>query len=394
MASTLAQTNEVMIMGKNKKEAPAGGYFRSTFTYEGKRYARKSKDSQREADRKADALLASLKRGEVGISSNMTVKAWAKEWLETYKRPAVGEGQYENYLTHINGVIVPAIGKFQLKDVKDVDLQKILNSRAGKSLSDISKLRRTLNAIFDRARKSKLIGTNPAQDLETPAATDGTHRSITEIERKAILTLAETHYAGLWVKTLLYCGVRPGETRALDWRHIDFSNKLIHVQLANKARTNMIGTPKSDAGVRDVPIPDKLLPDLKAERRGPFEPVFVQPTTGKRHTKSSMTCLWNNFKRELDISMGAKVYRNKIIISLVADDLVPYCLRHTYCTDLQDAGVPINVAKYLMGHSDISLTAKIYTHTTAKAIKNAAELINAPEKENTDDSAETNEESV
>lgn len=60
----------------------------------------------------------------------------------------------------------------------------------------------------------------------------------------------------------------------------------------------------------------------------------------------------------------------------LAPDLIPYCLKHTYCTDLQDAGVPINVAKYLMGHSDISLTAKIYTHTTDLTIQDAAEKIN------------------
>ena len=32
--------------------------------------------------------------------------------------------------------------------------------------------------------------------------------------------------------------------------------------------------------------------------------------------------------------------RLKQIISVVAADLVPYCLRHTFGTDLQDAGVP------------------------------------------------------
>ena len=47
------------------------------------------------------------------------------------------------------------------------------------------------------------------------------------------------------------------------------------------------------------------------------------------------------FKRELEIHMGAEVYRNQIIQSVVAPDLVPYCLRHTYCTDLQRAGVPL-----------------------------------------------------
>lgn len=71
---------------------------------------------------------------------------------------------------------------------------------------------------------------------------------------------------------------------------------------------------------------------------------------------------WHNFKREMDISNGAKVYRNQIIESTLSEDLEPYLLRHTFCTDCQAAGVPINVAKELMGHSDISVTAKIYTH--------------------------------
>ena len=73
--------------------------------------------------------------------------------------------------------------------------------------------------------------------------------------------------------------------------------------------------------------------------------------------------------------MGAKVYRNQIIESVVAEDLVPYCLRHTYCTDLEIAGVPLNVAKLLMGHSDVSVTANIYTHKSDEAILEAARKI-------------------
>jgi len=79
----------------------------------------------------------------------------------------------------------------------------------------------------------------------------------------------------------------------------------------------------------------------------------------------------------MDIAMGAKLYRNQIKVSMVAPDLCPYCLRHTYCTELEAAGVPINVARYLMGHSDIGVTSKIYTHTTSKTIEDAADKINA-----------------
>ena len=73
--------------------------YRSTFRWEGKKYECTGQN-QRDADQKAALKLDKLKRGELGISGNMTVQAWAKEWLETYKRPSIGEGQYKNYLIH------------------------------------------------------------------------------------------------------------------------------------------------------------------------------------------------------------------------------------------------------------------------------------------------------
>ena len=60
--------------------------------------------------------------------------------------------------------------------------------------------------------------------------------------------------------------------------------------------------------------------------------------------------------------MGAVVEDGKIVKHAIAPDLTLYCLRHTFCTDLQRAGVAINVAKELMGHSSIAVTADIYTH--------------------------------
>lgn len=348
--------------------------YRSTFYYRGKRYECTGK-SQKDADVKAALKLDKLERGEIGTNSNMRVEKWVDEWLEVYKRPVIGVGQYNNYKIHITLSILPAIGNKRLCDVTDMDAQKILNTRAGNSTSDIKKLNMTLKAIFERAVISRLIPYNPAAHLSIPAGTSGTHRSITHEERAAILELAKTHYSGLWVLTLLYTGMRPGETRALEWRHVDLSRKLIHIEQAAKAVTDKIDLPKSAAGIRDVPIPDVLF--LRLQAAYGTGSVFVQPTTGTRHTTQSMRNLWESFKRELDIQLGATVFRNKIIESKLANDLMPYCLRHTYCTDLQDAGVPINIARYLMGHSDISVTAKIYTHTTDKAIKTAADMINA-----------------
>ncbi|RKJ71668.1 hypothetical protein D7X33_22130 [Butyricicoccus sp. 1XD8-22] len=48
---------------------------------------------------------------------------------------------------------------------------------------------------------------------------------------------------------------------------------------------------------------------------------------------------------------------------------------HTYCTDLEAAGVSINVAKYLMGHISITLTTKIYSHMREDILTEAAQKL-------------------
>ena len=77
----------------------------------------------------------------------------------------------------------------------------------------------------------------------------------------------------------------------------------------------------------------------------------------------------------MNILLGAKTYRNKLLQDLVADDLVPYCLRHTFCTDLQKAGIDLRTAQYLMGHADIKMTANIYTHVDTEIVKSTYDIL-------------------
>lgn len=336
-------------------------YIRKTARYNGKKYEATGK-TELEAMTKLADKLAAAKRGEELISNSMTVDAWYKQWKALYKEPkgltAKSMGMYDEKYTKY---IKPRIGHMKLKDVKDVHLQKILNEQAGMSASHAKKVRMVLQEMFKRARQSRIIVYDPAETLELPTVTEGRRRSITEAERKAILAVAERHRAGLWVLTLLYTGMRPGETAALTWADVDFEHNEIHVHAAKESGSNAVKGPKTAAGVRDIPIHSDLAWRLQEAKGRPFSPVF--PTqAGNRQNENSLRRLWTGFKRDLDIHMGAKLERNKIIVSKVAPDLTPYCLRHTFCTDLQRAGVPLNVAKELMGHSDIQTTANIYTH--------------------------------
>lgn len=408
----------------NTEPPAADGYYHKYLTYNGKRY-HVAKKTQQELYIAVGQLLQQLEDGTLTLNKNTTVKRWAEEWLETYKKGNITDKSFRTYTEKLDGYILPAIGSMKLCDVTEVHLQKILNGQRGTSFSHVSKLRMVLSQMFERAVSTRLITFNPAASLVLPDCTKGTHRSITEEERAAILTVCDRHHGGMWVKMILYCGLRPGETAALRWRDIDFKRAIVSIHTARESGSTNEKSTKTEAGVREVPIRSDYLAELRKVRGDPFEYVFTQAQTKNRHkphTESSMHSMWESFKRLVDIELAEHqlkaiaamkdtrkkklllgqmnsdlpvsemlarldkgntkcTYRNQVVIhgesKEMLHELQPYCLRHTFCTDLQRAGVPLNVAKYLMGHKDISVTANIYTHTTEDVIQDAAEKMRA-----------------
>ena len=336
-------------------------YVRKTVTWEGRRYEVRA-ETEKEALEKLVVLKEQLRRGEKSDGENMTVSDWFAEWLSVYKKPAgLTEKSLAMYTQKFDAYIKPRIGPLKLKDVTEVHLQRILNEEAGKSFSHVSKLRLVMKGMFSRAQASHMILWDPSAMLTLPDTKKGTRRSLTDEERSHVLAVAETHRAGLFVFLMLYAGLRPGEAAALQWADVDYKANELHIYKAIESGTGNVKGPKTAAGRRDIPIHPALLPRLKAAQGDPFDYVLVN-TQGNPYDADGLQRLWHSFIRSLNLHMGAKTYRNKIVDPVVSEDLTAYCLRHTFCTDLQKAGVPINVAKELMGHSDISVTANIYTH--------------------------------
>ena len=334
-------------------------YVRKTVTWKGRRYEVRG-HTEEEAAAKLTQLLEELRSGRA--EKIMTVDQWFRRWMEVYKEPAGLTRKSllayeEKYRRHI----APRIGAVPLGEVGDLDLQSLLNSQAGMSHSHVVKLRMMLQELFRQARRSRLISYDPAEGLQIPDCVQGRHRSITEEEREHILAVAESHPAGLWVLTLLYSGLRPGESTPLLWSDVDFEANEIHVTKAMESGSSRVKEPKTQAGIRDIPMRQVLRDKLWAVRGEPDQPVFPN-RRGGIPSAAVMRRWWYSFAEAVDLRMGAEVEDGKIVRHAIAPDLTPYCLRHTFCTDLQRAGVPINVAKELMGHASIAVTANIYTH--------------------------------
>ena len=173
----------------------------------------------------------------------------------------------------------------------------------------------------------------------------------------------------------MFCGLRPSEAAALLWSDVDLKSGKVSVNKSLK-KDRSVGDTKTSAGVRNVPIPEQFLDELKQIKHEPFE-LVCKNSKGDKMSPTSMKRLWNSLMRLMNIAAGCKTFRGALVPPYpIADDLVMYCLRHTYCTDLQAAGVPINVARELMGHASISTTAEIYTHGSEESFEDARKKLN------------------
>lgn len=305
-------------------------------------------------------------------------KVFADNWYELNIKDAnISSTTKNNYKYYLYSNIIPYFEKFKLCDITEDDCQRFLNKYVGYSKANVSKIRMTLRRVLRKAQKQKLIGENPAEDIVLPQVTEGKRRPITDEERALILKQVPNHYAGAMVLTMLCCGLRPIEIRRMEWDWLDFENSILTV-----------GKSKTEAGTgRKIPIPPQLRSALIEHKLKGFNDKYVFVRV-KNNTlpmdENAFYHAWHNFCREMDIANGATVYRNQITKSTLAPDLEPYLLRHTFCTDCQAAGVPLNVAKELMGHSDISVTAKIYTHMVNEVFeqnrKRLAEYANQKEQ--------------
>lgn len=331
--------------------------------------------SERELEIKYREKLIELAKNDFRFARTVTVRNFFPHYMEVYQRPNMRDAAYHDKHARLQTYFVSQLGDASIDSITASTLQKILNDNRDKSKSFLSKLKGEITAFFDAAEDEGMLQRNPCHRLFVPACTSGKRRALTPEERKAFLAAAKSHKNGLLFLTMYYCGLRPGEARALTYDDIDPNGRTIRINKAVESRTGKIKPPKTASGNRTVPIPDGLLPLLPTKKGKGY--VFTGGHSGKPISNASYKRAWQAILNRMDIEMGAKTYRNKIIekTSVVDRSLTPYYLRHTYCSILPEKNVDIKTAQYLMGHSSITVTADIYQHVTDQMFEAAASKI-------------------
>lgn len=338
--------------------------YRKRFTYNGKRYAVYA-NTQKELMEKEVRKRMELENEPV-IDSSMTLRDWAYQCVETYKT-GQSEVTRDKFMVRMKSSILKPIGDMKLKDIKPIHCQQVINEQAGKSKRHINEIYQTMQFLFKYAVANHLIKENPAEHIIKPPGTAGHRRALTASERRFFIKVGLRDRRYLLYMLMLFCGCRTGEAAEAMGKDIRMMDgyPVLHIR----------GTKNKNAD-RLVPIPAELYSVIKDT---PPDEYIAQTEAGHKVSNNYRIRLWKSFCRQLNIEMGCKMYRNALVPPYpLAPDLVPYCLRHEFCTDLARRGIDVRIAQKLMGHSDIKLTANIYTNLNKDDISDIAKVLYNP----------------
>jgi integrase len=330
--------------------------------------------TKKEVERKLEEFKIRTLKKEV-IPQKIFVNTYIEKWMETVKRPSLKAASFDRlertYLTQIKD---SRVGRCQLGNITSMDVQGLINEKSRTlSYSSLKKIYELLNGCFEYAVICREMDFNPVRAVQMPKKENLNKKEkqmgvfskeeLTRIENVAAITYqsGEVRYRHTWFFLLLAnTGLRAGEAIALRWDNIDLDKGFIHVKQnasvvkcrdgkENKYQV-VITTVKTKTGNRIVPCNEKALQALRA----------LQDYQKSHHIHSDyVDC---NDKGELLSQQTLP----KILKAILKAADVPYrsvhSFRHTFATNLIQAGVDVKVVSQLLGHSSVKITYDTYVH--------------------------------
>lgn len=296
-------------------------------------------------------------------------------------RRGLKENSMRAYGSAINRIHTDPFGSRMIRSVRLSDGKGWFVSLHDKGLKQntIGILQSVLRPAFEMAVDDDMIRKNPFKfKLSDVIPNDAYVRSaLTKAQQERYLQFIRDHGKDNYYDDIvipLGTGLRVSELYGLTKADIDFDRRCIHInkQLCRTAdKPYFIAPPKTSSGNRSIPMTDTDYMAFRRvlENRGhPKVEVMVDEYSGflflDKDGKPKVAMHLENYMRGMQRKY-IKKHGNTL------SRVTPHVLRHTFCTNMQQAGIDIKSLQYLMGHSNASVTLDVYTHSDFESAERA-----------------------
>ena len=255
----------------------------------------------------------------------------------------------------------------------DAKLWLMKLQRDGGGYSTITSVRGVVKPAFQMACDEDIIRKNPFDfPLSGVVVNDSKKRiALTPEQQKTFMNFVreDSHYSRYYdeFNVLLGTGMRVSEFCGLTIGDLDFDSRKIHVYkqlVKEKGGVYHVEKTKTESGVRFIPMSDEVYQSLKNIIRNRMKPqteMMVDGFTGfLLLDKNGNPKVGLHLDHHMQWTM--KKYRRTHDEPLPT--ITPHVLRHTFCTNMANAGMDLKSLQYLMGHSDAGVTMNVYTHAS------------------------------
>ncbi|MPM01424.1 Transposase [bioreactor metagenome] len=372
--------NKGRILKDGESQRQNGSYMYRYSDIRGKRqcaYA-STLDALRE---KEQSIRRDLDDGVDYVAGNITVSELVARYMGLKR--GLSRNSMRAYGTAVNRINEDSFGHRKIKTVKLSDAKTWFVSLhdSGVKQNTIVVIQSVIRPAFEMAVDDDIIRKNPFKfKLSDVVPNDATIRdALTKVQQEKYLQFLLEHGRGNYyddIVILLGTGLRVSELYGLTKADIDFDKRYISVkrQLCRTAATPyFITSPKTKSGIRCVPMTNTVYEAVKRVVKNRITPkieMLIDGCSGflfldklgmpkvSMHLENYMRCIQTKY---------IKCYGNTL------PKITPHVLRHTFCTNMQQAGIDVKSLQYLMGHSNASVTLDVYTHTDYDAVEKAFE---------------------
>lgn len=346
------------------------GLVLAQITVDGKRISKYFK-TKREANAWRIETLNKIQNGMFNSGPQVLLSEYLAQWLIASK-DSVRPKTHIQYRQIVEQHINPMLGQIKLSDLRPEMIQAAYNRKtaAGVSARTVRLIHSVLRSALNQALRMGLIYRNPATVVYQPKLKETEMKVLDENQVRSLLITAKGHRLEALFKLEVTSGLREGEILGLKWSDIDWENHQLKVQRQLQRVPGMglmFSEPKSAAGKRMIMLGSQTIVSLKAHSSRQYaERVF----SGDKWQENDMI-----FPSTIGTPLEPRnLFREfkDLLRKANLPDIRFHDLRHTFATLALSQGVSVKVVQEMLGHSDASMTLKVYSHTTPGMQKEAA----------------------